>query len=107
MLGGPRENDSRMDDWIRNRIIFILFYYSRVLGNLMRAIHEIAWGIYNSQNSAGYKNKLLTSVAITNQIYFSNSSAKRVSRLRIKAPRVSDVQRNKQNAFDLCFVSDF
>ena len=47
-----RENYSRMNDWLQNRITFILFYsiYIRKIQNssalnLMGVIHEIAWEI--------------------------------------------------------------
>ena len=59
----PRENGSRMNDWIRNRIIFRLFYSiykkdTKFLRNLMRAIHEIAREII-ILNSTGYKTNYL------------------------------------------------
>ena len=103
----PRENDSRMNDWIRNRIIFRLFYSiykkdTKFLRNLMRAIHEIAREIIILNSTGLIQNKLLTSVAISNQTYSSNRSAKRVSRSDSKILRVSYVQRKVQNAFDPC-----
>ena len=59
----PRENRSRMNDWIRKRIIFRLFYSiykkdTNFLRNLMRAIHEIAREII-ILNSIDYKTNYL------------------------------------------------
>ena len=70
----------------------------------MRAIHEIAREL-TILNSIQLQNKLFTSVAISNQTYFNNRSAKRVSRLNSNTLQVSDVQpkgRKVQNAYDLC-----
>ena len=59
----PRENGSRMNDWIRNCLIFRLFYSiqkkdTKFLRNLMQAIHEVAREII-ILNSTGYKTNYL------------------------------------------------